>query len=260
MAMQVSLYELSQWLGGFLWPLLRIGAVLAVGPVFGARSVPVRVRVVLALALTLLVVSMRGPQALPDPLSIPGVLAIARELVIGAAIGLSLQLVFAAVVVGGQMVATSMGLGFASIVDPQNGVQVPVLSQFYLLTATLVFLALDGHLVLIDLLVRSFEVLPPGGPGPGAADFWAVAAWGSHLFAGGVVIALPVVAAALLTNLAFGVVTRAAPQLNIFAVGFPVTLMVGFLAMFATLPHILPRLGALTLSATDLVRELLSGG
>jgi flagellar biosynthetic protein FliR len=251
---------LVTWLGGFVWPLLRIGAVLAVAPVFGARSVPVRVRVVLALALTVLVVAVHGPGRLPDPLSVTGLLAIARELVIGMAIGFALQLVFAAVVVGGQMVANSIGLGFASIVDPQNGIQVPALSQFYLLLATLMFVASNGHLLLIDVLVRSFEVLPPGGAGIGAGGYWAVAAWGSHLFAGGVVVALPVVAAALVTNLAFGVVTRAAPQLNIFAVGFPVTLLVGFLAMLATLPHFLPRLGALVSSATDLVRSLHAGG
>ncbi len=255
-----TLQDLMHWLEGVVWPLLRIGAVMAAGPVFGARSVPVRLRVVLALAFTVLVVSVRGPHPVADPLGPAGVLAVARELVIGVAIGLSLQLVFAAVVVGGQMIAASIGLGFASIVDPQNGVQVPVLSQFYLLLATLAFLALNGHLVLVRLLVHSFDVLPLGEAGLGPGGFWAVATWGSQLFAGGVLIALPVVAAALVTNVAFGVVTRAAPQLNIFAVGFPVTLMVGFLVMLATLPHFLPRLGSLVLSGTDLARELLGGG
>jgi flagellar biosynthetic protein FliR len=165
--------------------------------------------------------------------------------VIGVAMGFILQMVFGALVVGGQAIATSMGLGFAATIDPQNGVQVPVISQFFLILATLVFLALNGHLVLIETIVESFYLWPIGsGPLPENLAMHTVT-WIAEVFKGALLIALPAVAAILLVNLAFGVMTRAAPQINIFAVGFPITIIAGFIMIMLSLPVFLPQFAAL---------------
>jgi flagellar biosynthetic protein FliR len=174
-----------------------------------------------------------------DPLSAATLVLVAQQVAIGVAIGFVLQLAFNALVFGGQVVAYSMGLGFAHLMDPQNGVQVPTVSQFYLIFATIAFLAVDGHLRLLALVVESFAALPVAADGVTRAALWDLALWGSRLFADGLLMGLPVVAALLLVNIGMGMVSRAAPQLNIFAVGFPVTLGVGFVLMWVSLPQAL---------------------
>ena len=159
--------------------------------------------------------------------------------------GIILQMVFAAVVIAGQTIATSMGLGFAATVDPQNGVQVPVVSQYLLILATLIFLSLDGHLILIETLVKSFELFPVGlQPWPENLP-GHVMNWISHIFSGALLLALPSVATILLVNIAFGVMTRTAPQINVFSVGFPITIIVGFIMILISLPTIIPLLQGL---------------
>jgi len=176
-----------------------------------------------------------------DFLSGAGIVLALEQMLIGFAIGFTLQLVFTAVSYGGQAVAISMGLGFASVVDPQNGVQTVVVSQFLLALTTLLFLSMNGHLAVIALLHDSFRLYPLVPGAVSATDFMHVAAFGTHMFAFGVLIALPAVVALLLTNIAFGVVTRAAPQLNIFGVGFPITLALGFVVLSFALPSLLPQ-------------------
>lgn len=242
--MVVSGAELGAWLGAFFWPFLRIGAMVAVAPVFGAQSVPLRARLGIALALTLLVSPMVTAIPAVDPLSPASLLIATREILIGLVIGFALRIVFAALVLAGQAVANSMGLGFASIIDPQNGVSVPVVGQLYLILATLLFLAVGGHLKLIEVTAQSFAALPVGTALPPEA-LTAVAGWGTMVFQGGLLIALPILTAILLVNLSFGVITRSAPQLNIFAVGFPLTMLLGFLLLWLTLPTIVPDFVAL---------------
>jgi flagellar biosynthetic protein FliR len=181
-----------------------------------------------------------------------------HQVLIGVAMGFILQLVFAAFVIAGQSIAMAMGLGFASIIDPQNGMQVPAVSQTFLIMATLIFLSLNGHLVLIEVLANSFQNLPVGMLVPSRDGLWQLVTWGSNMFAGGMLIALPAVAALLLVNLAFGVTTRAAPQLNIFAVGFPVMIMVGLAFLILTLPTITTHLSRLLLEAFDLIESFLA--
>jgi flagellar biosynthetic protein FliR len=130
----------------------------------------------------------------------------------------------------------TMGLGFAMAVDPQNGVQVPVVAQLYVILGTLLFLSLDGHLLLISAVVESYLLVPVGMASVSAASLSALITLGSLVFAGGILLAIPVMTALLLINLAFGIITRTAPQLNIFAVGFPVTILAGLLIMFIVLP------------------------
>ena len=249
--------ELVQLVNGLIWPFLRLGALFMAAPILGASSLPVRVRVLLA-ALTawLLLPVLPTPPAV-DLISGQALLLALEQLLVGLAMGFVLQLVFGAFVLAGQAIAMAMGLGFATAVDPQNGIQVPVVSQAFLLLVTLIFLALQGHLLLIQLLADSFQLLPVGGSALAADAFMGIALWGSYLFAGGLLVALPAVTGLLLVNIAFGVAARAAPQLNIFAVGFPVMILAGFLLILALLPGLDDHLGRMMLDAFELIRRLL---
>ena len=241
----------------FLWPLMRIGAMFVAVPVFSIRSVPARVRLILSVAITLVVIPMLPTLPEVEILSYQGLMLAVQQVLIGLLTGFVLQLVFAAVVFGGQGIAYSMGLGFASMVDPQSGQQVPVVSQFYVIMATLIFLSANGHLLLIEMLLDSFRTLPIAEDGLQTVDLWSVIAWSSRLFAGGLLLALPVIASLLLVNVSFGVATRAAPQLNIFSVGFPVTLMLGLLLIWLTLPNVLDQFSNILFDAYALLGQLL---
>jgi len=234
--------DISTWIGTLFWPFVRIGAMLAIAPIFGARMVPVRARLVLALLLTWIVVPLLPQVPAVDPLSAANFLITVQQMLIGLAIGFSLQLVFATLVIAGQTIAMGMGLGFAQMVDPQNGVSVPVIGQYYVVLATLLFLALNGHLALIRILVDSFQSLPIGVDSLTREEIRSVAAWGSRMFSDAIMVALPAVASILLVNLSFGVVSRSAPQLNVFGVGFPVTLTLGFVVLIFAISNLLPQM------------------
>jgi len=230
--------ELPALLQQYYWPFVRMSALFLAAPIFGASTFPVRARILLAVGATLLI-APAVPAVVPvDVLSVAGVLLGAQQVVIGMAMGFIVQLVFAAAVIAGQSLAMTMGLGFAMSVDPQNGVQVPVLSQLYVILATLIFLAVNGHLMLINSLANSFTLLPVGLYGFRETFALDIVLLGSQMFISALLIALPALTAILLINLAFGVITRAAPQLNIFAVGFPVTIFAGFVFILLTMPSV----------------------
>jgi len=252
--------EIMSWTSSFLWPLFRISALVGVAPVFGARTIPMRIKMIFSLLLTMVVVPLLPAPPAVDPFSGEAVLITFNQILIGTAMGLALQLVFSMFVMGGQIIAYQMGLGFASMVDPNSGESGPVIGQFYVIVLTLMFLALDGHLVVIDILVDSFRTMPIGVDGLTRDGFWTLAAWGGQMYAGAVQIALPAIAALLLINLTFGVVTRSAPQFNIFSVGFPVTMIAGFFIMLATLTVMLPQVTRQLTAAFDLMRFLVNGG
>jgi len=230
---------ISTWLAGFLWPLMRISAVFMAAPIFASRQVPARWRAALALVITWIVMPILPPVPVVETFSHEAAMITLQQIGIGVSMGFILQMVFAALVFGGQVMAYSMGLGFASMMDPQNGVQVPVVSQYYLILATLLFLVLNGHLILIELVIDSFTTLPIAADGLTRNTFWEIVSWGGHIFSAGLMMSLPVVTALLLVNLGMGVVARAAPQLNIFAVGFPMAMLIGFILMWVTLPDVL---------------------
>jgi flagellar biosynthetic protein FliR len=243
--------DIASWIATLLWPFTRVAAMVAIAPVFGARMVPLRVRLAIALLLTWVVLPLIPPVPAIDPLSAAAVLVTAQQLLLGLAIGFSLQLVFATLVIAGQTIAMGMGLGFAQMVDPQNGVNVPVIGQYYLVIATLLFLAMNGHLALLRVLIDSFQSVPIGVDALSREDFRAIAYWGVRMFGDAIMVALPAVASILLVNLSFGVVSRSAPQLNVFGVGFPVTLTLGFVVLVFAISNLLPQLqhmleGALT--------------
>jgi flagellar biosynthetic protein FliR len=174
--------------------------------------------------------------------------------------GFTMQLVFSAMVIAAQTIAMGMGLGFATAVDPQNGTQVPVVGQYYMVLGTLMFLALNGHLLMIQILVDSFQSLPVGLKGLSSEGIWALVGWGGRMFAGALLIALTAMASMLLINLSFGVMSRAAPQLNIFGVGFPVMMGAGFIVIMFSLPGLIPQVTELMQDAFELMGMLAAGG
>lgn len=253
----ISGIELTTWLSSLMWPFMRIGAMLSAAPILSARSVPIRIRILLAVMISWILLPVLPAPPVVDLISAEALLISVYQIFIGLAMGFILQMVFSVFIIAGQSIAMAMGLGFASMIDPQNGVQVPVVSQALLIMATLIFLALNGHLMMIDVLAKSFQLLPVGLMVPSRDGLWQLVIWGSAMFAGGVLIALPAVAALLLVNLGFGVTARAAPQLNIFAVGFPVMILVGLVFLVLILPTITEHLSHLLSQAFSLIRLFL---
>ncbi|MCX8048645.1 MAG: flagellar biosynthetic protein FliR [Methylohalobius sp.] len=249
--------QVLDFLARFWWPLLRIGALYLALPVFSSHAVPIRLRVILAVATVLAVMPVLPPLPKIEGIGLQAILLAVREVLIGIAIGSIVQLAFAALVLAGQNIAYSMGLGFASLLDPQAGVQVPMVSQLYLLFASLLFLGADGHLLLIELVAGSFKALPVGGSGFGREDLWSIVSWSSNVFAGGVLLSLPIVIALLFVNIALGIATRSAPQLNIFAVGFPITLGFGLVLIWLTFPVVLERFAGFLPAAYERIQTLL---
>jgi flagellar biosynthetic protein FliR len=256
----ITAEQLQTWLTQLFWPFVRIGACFMVAPAFAAVAVPPRMRIVLAGAVALLIAPLVPAPAGITPFSLAGAVVTAQQVLIGVALGFALQLIFDAVTLGGQLLANSMGLSFALNVDPVRGTGTPAVGQIYSILIMLTFLALDGHLRIIEALVDGFRALPVGTSGLGAEGLWRLADWGSELFRGALAVALPGVTALLIVNLAFGVVSRAAPSLNLFAVGFPVSLVCGLVIVFAGLPALQTSFIRLLQEAFALLAGLLGAG
>jgi len=248
--------QLEAWVAAYFWPFVRVAAFMTVAPVFGARFVPARIRIVLAAAITLLVVPLLPSPPAVGVFSPLGLVITAQQVLIGVAIGFIMQIVFDAIGLAGQLLANSMGLSFAFNVDPMRGASTAAVGQFYVFLVTMTFLAMDGHLALVQALVAGFGSIPVGTGGLGVAGIGAVLAFGSQLFAGAVGVALPGMTALLVANLAFGVMSRAAPTLNLFAVGFPIILTFGLVVMLLGLPGLQAGFVDLLGSAMDAVSGL----
>ena len=220
------------------------------------QLVPARVRLGLALLVTVLLVPLLPAPPALDPLSPAAMLLIARELLIGVGLGFAMLVFFQVFVLGAQLMAMQMSLGFASMVDPANGISVTVLAQYFLVLLTLVFLASNGHLAMLEVLLESFRYLPTGSAAFGAAQHWSLASSASWLFLSGLLLALPAVTALLVVNLAFGVMTRAAPQLNVFSLGFPVSMVFGLFIIWASMGEFMPHFDTVSGQAFALMREL----
>ncbi|MEW6119175.1 MAG: flagellar biosynthetic protein FliR [Pseudomonadota bacterium] len=233
--------QLNTWLIAFVWPLTRILGLLMVAPVFGHRSVPARIKIGLGIFIALIVSPTLPPMPAIGLGSWQGLLILVQQFLIGVAIGFTMRVVFAAVEAAGEIVGLQMGLGFASFYDPQSAGQTLVLARFFNLLAMLVFLAVNAHLLLLGVLTESFLTLPISPEPLAAAGFRNVAAFGSMIFAVGLQLALPLIAILLITNLALGILTRSAPQLNIFAIGFPITLGAGLIVLDFSMPYFAPQ-------------------
>lgn len=232
MNIEIAIAPLIETLAIYVWPFVRIGAFLMVMPLVGGSFVPVRVRLLLTVVLTIAIAPVVPHMATQDVLSAAGLVTMIQEVAIGVTMGFFVQLVFDAIAMGGQVIGMSMGLGFAVFLDRVRGVSVPVLGQLFLMLSMLVFLALDGHLAMIKLLVESFRAWPMGQSGLTMPILSELLVWTSQLFVFAMKIALPAVTALLAVNLSFGVMSRAAPTLNLFAVGFPVAMLLGFTVIF----------------------------
>ncbi len=256
--MTLSAAEITAWLGAFLWPFMRVGAMMFVAPIFGNTQIPMRIRLVMTIALTVAVMPAVGDVPAMDALSLEALIVALHQVVIGLAMGLLLAMAFQTVVIAGEAIALTMGLGFASMIDPQSGQSVPVVSQFLQVTITLMFLLLGGHLMLIELTANSFQPIPVGMEGLSRSAIAVLLAWATQMYAGAVLVALPAIIMLLMVNMALGVMTRAAPQMNIFSVGFPLTMLVGFiLLMTLIIPSLPNRMSGIWSSAFNALGRML---
>ncbi len=229
--------ELNAWIVAFIFPLARILALLVAAPPFNNPALPMRVSLLLGLAIAMAIAPVLPAMPVIEPASGLGLLILAQQMIIGFAMGFTLRLVFSAVDMAGNLISYQMGLGFATAYDPQSASQTVVVSEFLGMLALLVFMAIDGHLMVIATLTRSFSVLPIGGAI--ANGSWSnIANAGGVIFSSGVLLALPVVVTLMITNTALGVLMRVAPQLNLMAIGFPITIILGFAALFISMSHL----------------------
>jgi flagellar biosynthetic protein FliR len=227
--------DIIDWFYTFLWPFSRISAVLLVAPIFSSTLVTVRTRISLALLLTFLIYPLYDWPII-DVTSGLGFVLFLQQVLIGVAIGIIMHFAFAAITSAGAFIATSMGLSMAVVADPVNGHQSPVLAQFLLVLATLVFLSIGGHLIIIEMMLDSFRLIPINEFYVNREMLWAILQWSSLIFSGAIMIALPAMVTMLLTNSAMGVISRAAPALNVFAVGFPASLFFGLVMIYLLIP------------------------
>jgi flagellar biosynthetic protein FliR len=236
----VSDADLTRWLGGFFWPFLRTLALFSAAPAFSSVAIPARAKVAFAFIVGCL---LAGVVKQPAPLTLSWAAAIlaVQQVLVGLAIGFAMQLTFAAMAFAGDFIGVQMGFGFAGLLDFQNRFEVPVISDFFALIGLLLFLGLNGHLLLLGVLVKSFEVVPIELDGGITIEGWhALAGAGAVLFQMGVWLALPVVAILLAAQLAMALVSRVAPQINIMSVGFSIFMWLGIAATIALLPFFVP--------------------
>ena len=228
--------QILAWLTPLLWPFFRALALLASLPVFGQRAVPMRVKIGLALFIALAaqpslpampVIALDSPQA---------VLVIVQQLLVGITLGFAVRIVFAAVELGGELIGLQMGLNFAGFFDPVTASQGTASGRFFGTLVAFLFVLSNGHLAVIAALVRSFEVFAVGDEPFAFLRQMQPQQWGTEVFTLGLWIALPLVGMLLFVNLVLGVISRVAPQISVFSVGFPITLAVGLIGMLLTLP------------------------
>jgi flagellar biosynthesis protein FliR len=234
---EVTTDQMYGWIAAFLWPMFRLLALISTAPLFSESTIPRRAKILLAAALSTVVSPTIGNIPAAPVYSYEGLLVVLNEIGIGVAMGFSMRLIFAAVQMAGEVIGLQMGLSFASFYDRSAGGQTMVLSRFLNIIATLMFLSLDGHLMMLAALVDSFQGVPLAGVPLSGHGWGVVARAGSMVFASGTLLALPMIAALLTLNLAMGILNRASPQLSIFAVGFPVTLLGGMVVMALCMPE-----------------------
>jgi flagellar biosynthetic protein FliR len=224
--MEFEINELYKYISIFFWCFTRIGAAIIVMPVFGTKMVPSRIKLMLAIVLS--VISIPACKIYPsiELLSINSIIIIAQQFIIGMAIGLVLQLVFQIFLLLGEMIAMQSSLSFAVLNDPNTNSSTPVVGEFYVILASYLFLVFDGHLYFCKLLFGSFQLIPIDAKGLAFESYYQVVHMLSWMFANAIKIAMPAITALLMVNIAFGIMTKAAPQLNIFGIGFPITMLV----------------------------------
>ncbi|OHC69103.1 MAG: flagellar biosynthetic protein FliR [Rhodocyclales bacterium GWA2_65_20] len=259
----VTSAQLDAWLAAFIFPLARVLGLIAAAPIFNNAALPERIKLVAGLVITLAIIPALPPMPDVPAGSWAGLAILVQQMLIGIVLGFSQRIVFAAVDVAGQLIGLQMGLSFAVFYDPTNSSQTAVVSNFLGLLGMLIFLALNGHLLMLSLLAQSFTLLPVSSVPFAAKGYAVVLAWATTMFVAGVLLSLPLLAALLIANIAMGVLARVAPQLNLFAVGFPVTIVAGFMVIMISLPYFgaaLERLYAQGFTAMTVIMKAGGGG
>ncbi|MDB2386239.1 flagellar biosynthetic protein FliR [Shewanella sp.] len=237
--MAILLETIMGGIAGYIWPLTRISSMFMVMAVFGATTTPSRVRLLLSVAVTAAVVPVLPPMPTIELLSLSAVFVTFQQIIIGVSMGFATLMLMQTFVLTGQIIGMQTSLGFASMIDPSSGQQTPVVANFFLLLTTLIFLAVDGHLVMIKMVVASFESIPVAMEGLSLSSYRLFSEFVGYMFGAALTMSLSAIVALLTINLAFGVMTRASPQLNIFAIGFPVTMVSGLFILWLTLTPIM---------------------
>jgi flagellar biosynthetic protein FliR len=242
--LSISSAQLELWIGMWVWPFCRVISLFAVAPLLYHRSIPVQVKVALSLAIASLV----APSLPASNVALNSMAAIellAQQMLLGLAIGFSMRLVFAAVELAGDLIGLQMGLSFASFINPQSNMQTPLIGSLLGILASLLFLSMNGHLMMISAITesfRTFPIAPLSNDSSLPLNSAKLVAWTGELFRLGLHLSLPVLATMLILNLGLGALVRSAPQLNLFAIGFPVTLLVGLLVLTLSIPYFAPYL------------------
>jgi flagellar biosynthetic protein FliR len=255
----LSVLQIADSINAPMWASMRVIGLVLIAPVLGAVFAPARVRVLIAVVLS--VAMLPAVQSIPEysPLSAIGILTVLQEIVLGLAIGFALTLAVEAAVFAGQVISTGMGLSFATVVDPQMG-NIPLLGRLYVIVATLLLLAMDVHLALIDIVAQSYALIPIGSGGIDAGAARYLVDFAQVLFTGAMQLALPSVVAILMVNISFGVISRAAPTLNLFAVGFPISMTMGFVVLTFAVRGNAPIWTSQFEQALTAIGQLLGGG
>ncbi|PBI95910.1 Flagellar biosynthetic protein FliR [Variovorax boronicumulans] len=230
--------QLEAWLVAFLWPFVRMLAMVSTAPVFGEPWATRQVKVGIAAVLTLVISPTIGPLPAVPVVSAGGFWILVQQVLIGAAMGFSMRLIFTAVLAAGEYIGLQMGLSFASFFDPMSHGSTMVVSRLLNMLAMLIFMALDGHLLMLEALAASFHTLPIANAPLVAGGWMFLVLAGGDIFASGLLLALPLITALLTLNLAMGILNRASPQFSIFAVGFPLTLLAGLVMLQLLMPHL----------------------
>ena len=244
--MEITDEMIIGWISRYLWPLFRIASFFMIIPIIGTQLVPARIRLGLALLTTILIAPLIEVIPVTDPLSLSSINILLQQMLIGSMMGFMFIMFMQLFAIAGQIIAMQMGLGFASMVDPASGVSVPVLSQIFLICVTLLFLATNGHLVMIEVFIESFRVWPISATIFNDVGFtpeviWLMVHRVSWMFASALLLALPVITSVLVINISFGVMSRASPQMNVFALGFPISQLFGMLIIWVGFVGFLPQ-------------------
>ena len=253
--MNLLMLDLVDRFYALIWPLLRISAFMGFASIFSVRAVNLRLRILISFGLTVFI-SMQIDIPKLDPATVLGLKEIFNQIFIGFSMAMVMQLATAALVIAGQALSGSMGLTMANLIDPTLG-NVPVLSQFFTLLGTLVFLAIGGHLIVFGILLESFQQFPIGQSRMTQEFMGKMISWSAMMFVASLLISLPVLITLLFVNIGLGFVTRAAPSLNIFSVGFPAMVVSGFLVLWLALPNVIGRINWLWVQTFNQLRSLL---
>lgn len=230
--------QIDAWIAAFIFPLARVLAFIAAAPLWSTAGIPRRTRLILGIAVTIAIAPSLPAMPNIQPASLSGLWVMLQQMLIGIGMGFAARIVFAAFDLAGEFIGAQMGLGFATFYDPMSSSQTPVIAEYINLIALLLFMSMNGHLLYFATLAQSFSAIPVSLTPLGSASWLNLVELGGKIFSAGLLLALPAIVALMIINIALAVLTRAAPQLNIFALGFPLTMMGGFIALAISMNYL----------------------